>query len=114
MKRQSLKEFQIFKKNNNCSLTYLIEEKANLKKIENLIDNVLEKKSSFIFESVEKAKTRGRYTIFGFNPDITLNIYNNKIFINKKIQKKQNNKKFLEKFNDNSLIKHDKRGYFLN
>lgn len=98
MKRQSLKEFQIFKKKNNCSLTYLIEEKANLKKIENLIDNVLEKKNSFIFESVEKAKTRGRYTIFGFNPDITLNIYNNKIFINKKIQKKQNNKKFLEKF----------------
>ncbi len=98
MKGQSLKEFQIFKKKNNCSLTYLIEEKASLKKIENLIDNVLEKKNSFIFESVEKAKTRGRYTIFGFNPDITLNIYNNKIFINKKIQKKQNNKKFLEKF----------------
>ena len=23
-------------------------------------------------------------------------------------------KKFLEKFNDNSLIKHDKKGYFLN
>ena len=40
-----------------------------------------EKKNSFIFESVEKAKTRGRYTIFGFKPDLTLKIINKKFFL---------------------------------
>jgi len=64
-----------------------------------LINNILRKKNSFIFESVEKAKTRGRYTIFGFKPDLTLKIINKKIFINnKKIKKKLEPKLFLEKF----------------
>ena len=34
-----------------------------------MIDNFLNEKNSFIFESVEKGKIRGRYTIFGKNPD---------------------------------------------
>ena len=33
--------------------------------IENLIDNFLIEKNSFIFESVEKRRIRGRYTIIG-------------------------------------------------
>ena len=37
--------------------------------IENLIDNFLIDNNSFVFESVEKGKIRGRYTIFGKNPD---------------------------------------------
>ena len=39
------------------------------KEVENLINNFLEDKNSFIFESVEKGIIKGRYTIFGKNPD---------------------------------------------
>ena len=41
----------------------------NNKTIENIINNFLIKKNSFIFESVEKRKIRGRYTILGADPD---------------------------------------------
>ncbi len=41
----------------------------NNKIIENVINNFLLKKNSFIFESVEKRKIRGRYTIIGADPD---------------------------------------------
>ena len=37
--------------------------------IENIINNFLDKKNSFIFESVEKRRIRGRYTIVGADPD---------------------------------------------
>ncbi len=99
MKYQSKNDFEKFKKKNNFSLCYIIETKANLEKIELLIENVLRKSNSFIFESVEKAKTRGRYTIFGFDPDLILEIKNKKIFINKrKIINKLSPKVFLENF----------------
>ena len=71
---QSKADFEKLKKKNKFSLCYIVEKKTNLKKIELLIDNILCKPNSFIFESVEKAKTRGRYTIFGFKPDIILEI----------------------------------------
>ena len=92
-------EFNKFKKKNKFSITYKIEKNTPINKIDILINNVLRKKNSFIFESVEKAKTRGRYTIFGFKPDLTLKIINKKIFLNnKKIKKKLEPKLFLEKF----------------
>ena len=92
-------EFNKFKKKNKFSITYIIEKNTSINKIDILINNVLRKKNSFIFESVEKAKTRGRYTIFGFKPDLTLKIINKKIFLNnKKIKKKLEPKLFLEKF----------------
>lgn len=87
-----------FKKKNLFSLVYAVEKKAKISKINKLIDNVLLKKNSFIFESVEKAIIRGRYTIFGFNPDLTLNISGNKISLNKKIIKNKNPYFFLKKF----------------
>ena len=65
----SLKEFK--KKHNqkkNQVLYYKIKSKNSLE-IENLINNFLEDKNSFIFESVEKGKIKGRYTIFGKGPD---------------------------------------------
>ena len=37
--------------------------------IENIINNFLIKKNSFIFESVEKRRIKGRYTIIGSDPD---------------------------------------------
>ena len=42
---------------------------CNNNSIENLINNFMVKKNSFIFESVEKRKIRGRYTIIGSDPD---------------------------------------------
>ena len=60
-------EFQHRKKKNQIIYTSKIIKNSN--EIINLIDNFLEEKNSFIFESVEKGKIRGRYTIFGKNPD---------------------------------------------
>ena len=99
MRYQTKKSFADFKKKNNFTLTYVIEDNVKIRKIDYFIDNILNKKNSFIFESVEKAKNRGRYTIFGFDPDIILEINRNSIFINKKkISSKKNPKSFLENF----------------
>jgi len=56
------------KKKNNQVLYYEVKSKG-LKEIENLINNFLKDENSFIFESVEKGIVKGRYTIFGKNPD---------------------------------------------
>ena len=78
------------------------------KEIENLINNFLIEKNSFIFESVEKGFIKGRYTIFGKNPDkiwefnnnnCKLN-YNNKTIILKGRPKK-NIEKIIEDFKFN-------------
>ena len=64
--------FSSFKKKHKNKKNQIIFHKAdckNLKVIENIIDNFLTKKNSFIFESVEKRRFRGRYTIIGANPD---------------------------------------------
>ena len=97
--QQSKKAFENFKKKNKISISYFVENNVKVKKIELLLDSILKKKNSFIFESVEKAKTRGRYTIFGFHPDLILEIKNKKIFLNKKkYKKKVEPKQFLEDF----------------
>ena len=70
------------------------------KEIENLIDNFLIEKDSFIFESVEKGFIKGRYTIFGKNPDKIWEFNNNncKLFYkNRSIKLKGNPKKNIEK-----------------
>jgi len=74
--------------------------------IENLIDNFLIEKDSFVFESVEKGFIKGRYTIFGKNPDKIWEFNNNKcklIFNNKekklKGKPKDNIEKIIENFN---------------
>ena len=64
--------FNDFKKKHKKRINQVIFHKAdckNNKVIENLISNFLLNKNSFIFESVEKRKIRGRYTIFGSDPD---------------------------------------------
>ena len=53
----------------------------NNKIIENIINNFLIKKNSFIFESVEKRRIRGRYTIIGADPDKIWEFSNKKIHI---------------------------------
>ena len=70
------------------------------KEIDNLINNFLIEKDSFIFESVEKGFIKGRYTIFGKNPDKIWEFNNNncKLFYkNRSIKLKGNPKKNIEK-----------------
>jgi anthranilate synthase component 1 len=70
------------------------------KEIENLINNFLIEKDSFIFESVEKGFIKGRYTIFGKNPDKIWEFNNNNcklIYKNRSIKLKGRPKKNIEK-----------------
>jgi len=83
-----------FKKNHKNKKNQIIFQKITCKSnhiVENIINNILTKKNSFIFESVEKRKIRGRYTIIGSNPD---KIWE---FNKQKIYSIQNNKKKLIK-----------------
>ena len=65
----SLTDFIKKHKNKKNQVLFYKTSCNNNKIIENLINNFLVKKNSFIFESVEKRKIRGRYTIIGANPD---------------------------------------------
>ena len=81
--------------------------KCNSNKIiDNIINNFLIKKNSFIFESVEKRRIRGRYTIIGADPDKIWEFNKNKIYLFKNDRKKLINslpypflKKLIENFN---------------
>jgi len=75
------------KKNNQ--VIYSVENFKNEKIIENLIDNFLVEKNSFVFESVEKGKIRGRYTIFGKNPDKIWELKDNNVYFLKKKGKRK-------------------------
>ena len=66
------KRIDNFKKKHKKNKNQIIFHKENCKNykiIENIINNFLLKKNSFIFESVEKRRVRGRYTILGAEPD---------------------------------------------
>ena len=70
------------------------------KEIENLINNFLIEENSFIFESVEKGFIKGRYTIFGRNPDKIWEFNKNKcklFYKNRSIKLKGHPKKNIEK-----------------
>ena len=94
-----------YKKKNNQVLFYSIKTNGT-REIENLIDNFLIEKNSFIFESVEKGYIKGRYTIFGRNPDKIWEFNDNKckLFSNDKVKilngkPKNNIEKIIENFN---------------
>ena len=63
--------FLNFKKKHQNKKNQIIFYKTVCKNeiIENIINNFLIKKNSFIFESVEKRRIKGRYTIIGSDPD---------------------------------------------
>jgi len=100
-----------FKKNHKKKLNQVIyySTKTNgLLEIKNLIDNFLNEKNSFVFESVEKGFIKGRYTIFGKNPDKIWEFNNNNCFIykkNKKIKIKGSPKKNIEYIIENFKFK---------
>ena len=84
-----------FKKKHQNKKNQIIFHKTTCKNnnvIENIINNFLIKKNSFIFESVEKRKIRGRYTIIGSNPDKIWEFSNKKIHIIKNNKKKSHKK----------------------
>ena len=101
--------FPNFKKKHQEKKNQILFHKANCKSnkiIESLINNFLIKKNSFIFESVEKRRIRGRYTIIGADPDKIWEFNKNKIHIIKENKKKVINgspysflKKLIKNFN---------------
>ena len=66
---RNFKDFKFQHKRNKNQVIYTTKKISDDSEVLNLIDNFLNEKNSFIFESVEKGKIRGRYTIFGKNPD---------------------------------------------
>ena len=90
-KKHLRKKNQVIFRSRNCKSYY---------KVENLYKFLLAEKNSFIFESVEKGTTRGRYTIIGLNPDKIWDIRNNIVVLdnNGKIRKiKTNPLKYINK-----------------
>ena len=76
--------FTDFKKNHSKKkhqVLFFSRKCSNYTKIENLFKFLLVEKNSFIFESVEKGKIKGRYTIIGLKPDKIWDIKNNIISI---------------------------------
>ena len=101
----SFETFKFLHKKKKNQVIYFSLKSKNDFHITNLINNFLIEKNSFIFESVEKGKIKGRYTIFGRNPSSIwefnngkcIHISNNK----KKIIKgspKDNIEKIIEEF----------------
>ena len=84
---RSFKEFRFRHRNKENQIIYTSKKVNNDDEILNLIDNFLNEKNSFIFESVEKGKIRGRYTIFGKDPDKIWEFNDNNSYIIKKNQK---------------------------
>ena len=72
-KNHAKKKHQVLFRSRACKEYY---------KVENLFKFLLAKKNSFIFESVEKGKIKGRYTIIGLNPDKSWDINKNIVTIN--------------------------------
>jgi anthranilate synthase component 1 len=107
MLNTNLDQFKLLKKKKQNQIIYVSQSCKGGEEILNLIDNFLIDKNSFIFESVEKGIIKGRYTIFGKNPDKIWEFNNKNSFIytkkkNKKKIKgipKKNIEKIIEKFN---------------
>ncbi len=93
-------DFKFRHRSKKNQIIYTSKKVKSDEEILNLINNFLEEKNSFIFESVEKGKIKGRYTIFGKNPDKIweFNNYNSYLIQNKKkIKLKDRPDKLIEK-----------------
>ena len=89
MLNRNFNDFKFQHKRNKNQILYTSRKAQNDREVLNLIDNFLSEKNSFIFESVEKGKIRGRYTIFGKNPDKIWEFNNkNSCVITNKVKKK--------------------------
>ena len=96
---RSFNEFKFRHRNKKNQIIYISKKANDDKEVLNLIDNFLVEKNSFIFESVEKGKIKGRYTIFGKNPDKIWEFNNNNSYLikdKKKLKLKKNPQTLIE------------------
>ena len=77
----SLNGFKKNHKNKKDQILYISKRCTNYNIVENLFRSILAEKNSFIFESVEKGKIKGRYTIIGLNPDKIWDINKNTVTV---------------------------------
>ncbi len=101
-------EFKKLHKNKKNQIIFYSIDTNGINEINNLINNFLIENNSFIFESVEKGKIKGRYTIFGKNPDKIWEFNNNKSYLFTNNNKKQlfgQPKKIIEKIIDDFKFK---------
>ena len=101
---RSFKDFKFRHRSKKNQIIYTSKKVKNDNEVLNLINNFLEEKNSFIFESVEKGKIKGRYTIFGKNPDKIWEFNNNNSYLiqkNKKIRLKDKPDQLIEKIIEN-------------
>ena len=89
MLNKSFRDFKFQHKRKKNQILFISKKIQNNSEILNLINNFLIEKNSFIFESVEKGKIRGRYTIFGKNPDKIWEFNDNKSFVIENNKKKK-------------------------
>ena len=97
---RSFKDFKFRHRSKKNQIIYSSKKVKNDDEVLNLIDNFLTEKNSFIFESVEKGKIKGRYTIFGKNPDKIWEFNNNNSYLiknKKKIRLREKPNKLIEK-----------------
>ena len=108
MLNRSFKDFKLQHKKKQNQILFCAKKINGDNEITNLINNFLIEKNSFIFESVEKGIIKGRYTIFGKNPDKIWE-FNNKnsylIFGKKKQKIKGEPKKIIENIIENFKFK---------
>ena len=97
---RNFKDFKFRHRSNKNQIIYTSKKVKNDNEVINLIDNFLIEKNSFIFESVEKGKIKGRYTIFGKNPDKIWEFNNKNSYLikdKKKIKLKDKPDELIEK-----------------
>jgi len=97
---RNFKDFKFRHRSKKNQIIYTSKKVKNDNDVLNLIDNFLTEKNSFIFESVEKGKIKGRYTIFGKNPDKIWEFNNNNSYLiknKKKIKLKDRPDQLIEK-----------------
>jgi len=93
MLNRNFKDFKFQHSRNKNQIIYTSQKVKSDQEVLNLIDNFLGEKNSFIFESVEKGKIRGRYTIFGKNPDKIWEFNNRNSYLTTNNNKKKINGK---------------------
>ena len=89
MLNRNFNDFKVQHKRNKNQVVYTSKKTKDDREVLNLIDNFLSEKNSFIFESVEKGKIRGRYTIFGKNPDKIWEFNNRNSYLIENMTKKK-------------------------
>jgi anthranilate synthase component 1 len=105
---RNFNDFKFRHKRNENQIIYTSNKTRDDREVLNLIDNFLKKKNSFIFESVEKGKIRGRYTIFGKNPDKIWEFNNKNSYLITNAKKKKikgHPEKVIEKIIENFKFK---------